>query len=95
MMNILAILLAAAWISPSDDAYLLDFLTLLVGSIDSASKAAGLYYPFIFLNDAGSGQLPFHLYGSGRSLPKMKAIAQKYDPEGVFQNLASGAFKLQ
>jgi len=54
----------------------------------------GLYYPYIFLNDAGSGQLPLSLYGDGQSLPKMKAIAQKYDPDDIFQNLASGAFKL-
>ena len=44
----LAILLAAAWTSASDDAYLLDFLVSLVQGIDSVSKAAGLYYPFIF-----------------------------------------------
>jgi len=87
-------LLAAAWSSESDDAYLLNFLTSLVQSIDSASKAEGLYYPYIFLNDAGKGQWPFPLYGDGRSLPKMKAIAQKYDPDGVFQHLASGAFRL-
>ena len=90
----LAILLAAAWSSASDDAYLLNFLISLVESIDSASKAAGLYYPYIFLNDAGIGQSPFPLYGDGESLPRMKVVAQKYDPDGVFQHLASGAFKL-
>lgn len=89
-----AILLAAAWPSASDDAYLLNFITSLVQSIDLASKAACLYYPYIFLNDAGVGQSPFPLYGDGESLPRMKAIAQQYDPDGVFQNLASGAFKL-
>lgn len=94
MDNHLAILVAAAWTSASDDGYLLGFLTSLVQSIDTTSKAAGLYYPYIFLNDAGSGQSPFPLYGRGRSLPRMKAISRKYDPEGVFQNLASGAFKL-
>jgi len=87
-------LLAAAWTSESDDDYLLNFLKSLVESIDSTSKVAGLYYPFIFLNDAGIGQSPFPLYGSGDSLPKMRAIAKKYDPDGVIQNLASGAFKL-
>lgn len=89
-----ALLLAASWSSESDDAYLLAFLTSLVRSIDSASKATGLYYPYIFLNDAGKGQSPFPLYGGGRSLPKMKDTARKYDPDRIFQRLASGAFKL-
>ncbi|KAL8699840.1 MAG: hypothetical protein Q9201_005772 [Fulgogasparrea decipioides] len=89
-----AVLLAAAWVSESDDDYLLNFVKSLVDSIDSASTAADLYYPYIFLNDGGIGQLPFPLYGGGASLPKMRMIAQKYDPQGVFQKLASGAFKL-
>ncbi|KAI4265899.1 MAG: hypothetical protein L6R38_009101 [Xanthoria sp. 2 TBL-2021] len=91
---LVAILLSAAWSSASDDAYLLDFLTLLVNSIDSASKTAGLYYQYIFLNDAGKGRSPFPTYGRGRSLPVMKAIAKEYDPKSVFQQLSSGAFKL-
>lgn len=81
--------------SASDDAYLLHFLTSLVEKIDIASKKAGLFYPFIFLNDAGIGQSPFPLYGGGSSLEKMRTIARKYDPEGVFQDLASGAFKIK
>jgi len=90
----IAILVASAWQTASDDAYLLDFLTSLVQAIDTASKAADLYYPFVFLNDAGAGQSPFPLYGGGSSLPKMQAIAEKYDPQRVFQKLATGAFKL-
>lgn len=73
---------------------MLDFLTLLVNSIDSASKAAGLYYRYVFFNDGGKGQSPFPTYGQGRRLPVMQAIAKRYDPRGLFQRLASGAFKL-
>ena len=90
----LAILVASAWQTASDDAYLLGFLTSLVQAIDTASKTADLYYPFVFLNDAGAGQSPFPFYGGGSSLPKMQAIAEKYDPQRVFQKLATGAFKL-
>ena len=72
---------------PSHDDYLLSFLTSLVQSTDSASKAAGLYYPYIFLTDAGSGQSPFPSYGNAASLPKMKAIARRYEPDGVFQRI--------
>lgn len=92
---LIAITVGSSWELSSDDAYLLDFLTSLVEIMESKTRAAGLYYPFIFLNDAGHGQRPFELYGRGTSLPRMRQIAKQYDPSGVFQSLAAGAFKLQ
>jgi len=58
------------------------------------AKALGLYYPFIYMNDAGAGQQPFPLYGKGKSIGKMRQIRQKYDPQGVLQSLEASGFKL-
>ncbi|KAI9787987.1 MAG: hypothetical protein M1816_007291 [Peltula sp. TS41687] len=90
----IAVLVAATWTTAADDAYLLNYLSTLVERLDAASKAAGMYYPFIFLNDAGQGQRPFDLYGAGTSLPRMRAVSARYDPSAVFQRQAAGAFKL-
>lgn len=66
----------------------------VIANLTTAAKAQNLYYPFIYLNDAYNGQQPFPFYGEGKSLPKLNAAAQKYDPQGVFKNLLTGVFKL-
>lgn len=53
-----------------------------------------LYYDFIYINDAFDGQQPYPTYGKGKSLPRMKAIQQQFDAEGVIQGLATSGFKL-
>lgn len=53
-----------------------------------------LYYDFIYINDAFDGQKPYPTYGKGKSLPRMKAIQQQFDAEGVIQGLATSGFKL-
>ncbi|KAL8725757.1 MAG: hypothetical protein Q9166_007157 [cf. Caloplaca sp. 2 TL-2023] len=91
---LIAILLASAWSHSTDDKYILDSLISLIASIDTASRAANFYYPFIFLNDAGEGQEPLKLYGGGQSLGRMRRVQRKYDPQGVYKQLAAGAFKM-
>ncbi|KAL8776197.1 MAG: hypothetical protein Q9203_006507 [Teloschistes exilis] len=83
----------AFWDDEKLDARVQNYLETLIKNLDAISKKKGLYYPFTFLNDAGGTQNPFATYGYGKSLPKMKAIAKKYDPKGVFQRLVPG-FKL-
>lgn len=87
-------LFSSDYTSPADDPYVSKFLADLTAVVEAKAKAANLYYPFKFLNDAGGEQKPIVLYGKGKSLPKLRAIAKIYDRSGVFQNLASGAFKL-
>ncbi|KAL9065040.1 MAG: hypothetical protein Q9161_008494, partial [Pseudevernia consocians] len=91
---IMTYLAASSYESASDDAYLNRFLTELVNEIEEKAKAANLHYPFVYINDAGAGQTPFEYYGGGKSLPKMREVANVYDPKGVFQKLNSGPFKL-
>lgn len=79
----------------ADSDYLRDWVNDVLATLDERSKAAGDYYPYIYLNDAGQGQKPLQLYGKdGANFQKMKDVATKYDPKGVFQELATGEFKL-
>ena len=52
-----------------------------------------MYYPWLFLNDAGITQDPIATYGYGASLPRMREVATRYDPGRVFQRNVPG-FKL-
>ncbi|KAI1208441.1 uncharacterized protein F4807DRAFT_431346 [Annulohypoxylon truncatum] len=77
-----------------DDITVTAFNTAALRALDTATKAANIYYPFLFLNDAGAGEQVFPLYGKGNSLTRMKSIRGTYDPSGIFQDLMPGGFKL-
>jgi hypothetical protein len=82
-----------SWYDPQYDDLMESFLKTVIANIEKETKANGIYYPWIWLNDAGLDQNPLPLYGYGASWPKMKAISRKYDPTQVFQRLVPG-FKL-
>lgn len=82
------------WSNASDDSAITQFAQQVLRELDRRSQSLGLYYPFAYLNDAGSGENVFLLYGGGKSLPRMRQIRQKYDPSGLFQYLQPGGFKL-
>lgn len=75
-----AALYGAAWSNAKDDAVVNMFIQKAIETLDARSKAAGLYYDFIYLNDAAPFQKNQTLpkYGGGKSLPRMKAIAHRY-----------------
>lgn len=86
--------LVVEYTNEQDDATVISFNTAALQALDTASKAANIYYPFQFLNDAGAGEQVFSLYGKGKSLERMKSIRRAYDPDGVFQDLMPGGFKI-
>lgn len=49
--------------------------------------------PFIYLDYADISQRPLESYGA-ENVAKIKAVAAKYDPEGVFQHMMPGGFKI-
>lgn len=64
--------------------------------IDAAvniAKKNSQYFPFVYVNYAGSNQNPICGYGA-KNVAYLKQIAQRYDPNGVFQTLFPGGFKL-
>lgn len=73
---------------------MMQFATSVLTSVQEQSNAKGLSYPFLFMNDAAAGQQILQSYGKGKSLPRLKQIRKRYDPEGVFQYLQPGGFKV-
>lgn len=59
----------------------------------AAAKQRGLYNEYVYLNDAGPDQAVFPGYGA-KNFQRLRDISKKYDPEGVFQTLLPGGFKL-
>lgn len=65
----------------------------LVKMVEDITKKEGVYHPYKYLNFAASFQDPLGSYGK-KELKKLKKVAHKYDPSGVFQTLVPGGFKL-
>lgn len=84
---------AAGWDEASDDDMVYAAAKKTTDAIEKESKKKGVYLKFLFMNDAFRDQNVFASYGS-KNLEKLKSIAKKYDPEGAFQRLWSGGFKL-
>lgn len=74
----LVVLIANTWDDPALDTLSTYFCQDAVAAIEDAAKSAGLYHPWVNLNDAGRYQNPFATYGNGKSLPKMMDIRHKY-----------------
>jgi hypothetical protein len=60
------------------DKQVIDFTQSIAQAITAKAKAAGLSYPFIYLNDAAAEEDVFSSYGGGSSLPELRAIAKRY-----------------
>ncbi|KAL9124410.1 MAG: hypothetical protein Q9217_006252, partial [Psora testacea] len=86
-------LLSITWTQAHDDATINSVAQTLIEKIDQATKAAGLFNGFKYLNYAGHFQDPIGSYGPA-SKAQLQAVSKKYDPEGFFQAGVSGGFKL-
>ena len=65
----------------------------MINEIKAKSIEPGTDNPFIYLNYAGEFQDPLGGYAKA-NVEKLKALARKYDPKGVFQKLVKGGYKL-
>lgn len=65
----------------------------LITLIERLTKAEGNFHPYKYLNFAASFQDPLASYGDVE-LRRMKKVARRYDPTGVFQTQVPGGFKL-
>ncbi|KAI5297149.1 hypothetical protein KEM56_005045, partial [Ascosphaera pollenicola] len=61
--------------------------------INNATQKAGLYDSFNYMGDAAGFQDIFSGFGADNH-QKLQDIAKKYDPNGVFQKLMPGGFKI-
>ncbi|KAI0391866.1 hypothetical protein F5Y17DRAFT_387803 [Xylariaceae sp. FL0594] len=94
--GVLAVLYGGNWADAKDDETVYAFFQAMIDELDSRAKNAGLYYDLVYLNDAAPTQTRdvFQKYSNGTALPRLRNIANKYDPDQVFQTLAPGGFKL-
>ncbi|KAI9653420.1 MAG: hypothetical protein M1821_007085 [Bathelium mastoideum] len=92
--NALALVMFIQWSDPADDNTVTAFAADVLTKLRNAAQAAKLDYPFTYLNDAASGEQIYQYYGQGSSFPKMRQVSQKYDPDGTFQYLMPGGFKI-
>jgi len=82
-----------AWEGASQDSLFQGMADWYIAELDKYAKSIGKSNPFIYLDYAYKTQKPLENYGAA-NIKKMKAAAKKYDPNGVFQTLVPGGFKI-
>lgn len=83
----------AMWKNAEDDKIVYATQHRIEDRVNAAAREMGLYNGFKYTNYASQFQDPFTSYGADNKARLLK-IVKEYDPDGVFQNLVSGGFKL-
>ncbi|KAI9048410.1 hypothetical protein LZ554_007246 [Drepanopeziza brunnea f. sp. 'monogermtubi'] len=91
--NIIMYQLFITWDNDSDDVDIIDAAYACIETIKAKTVATGTDNPFIYLNYAGEFQDPLGGYGKA-NVAKLAQLSAKYDPDGVFQKLVPGGFKI-
>ncbi|KAJ6784908.1 hypothetical protein PWT90_02381 [Aphanocladium album] len=81
------------WKDAALDGMMKDAQQRFVTVSEKVAKKHGTYSPFMYISYAAPHQQPLCGYGA-ESLAFLKKTATKYDPDGVFQTLMPGGFKL-
>ncbi|KFY43207.1 hypothetical protein V495_04101 [Pseudogymnoascus sp. VKM F-4514 (FW-929)] len=85
--------ISIAWADIKDDARILKFAADFIGEGVALSKKRKLDHSYIYQNYAAKQQDVFTGYGPVNHA-KLKKVQKKYDPQGVFEKLQPGYFKL-
>ena len=91
--SLIVMMLAPRWNDAEYDETMRDAIIEWVTAVNQATKQMGAFNPFLYLNYAGDFEDPLGGYGAA-SVEFMKRVAKKYDPDGVFQELMPGGFKI-
>jgi hypothetical protein len=81
------------WENASDDATVYSFITTVLSQLKAAATKIGKQNDYIYMNYGGVFEDVIASYGAANKA-RLKSIAAKYDPQGVFQILQPGYFKL-
>ncbi|KAL2681426.1 hypothetical protein Neosp_009037 [[Neocosmospora] mangrovei] len=87
------VMLTIVWEKEADDKEVTALLKSLGTEIEALAKQHGKFVPFKYMNYANEEQDVVASFGE-ESVSFLKQVASKYDPEGVFQTLQPGGFKL-
>ncbi|CAO2652090.1 Nn.00g003730.m01.CDS01 [Neocucurbitaria sp. VM-36] len=86
------LLIPTAWIHEKDDEFVLGIVRRIMDKAIEEGKRRGLFVDFIYMNYGSLYQDVLKGYGK-ENYDKLKEVATKYDPDGVFQTLMPGYFK--
>ncbi|KAJ4376032.1 hypothetical protein N0V83_001312 [Neocucurbitaria cava] len=86
------LLIPSAWVHEKDDELVLGLSRKIMERAVDEGKKRGLFVDFIYMNYGSVYQDVLKGYGK-ENYDKLKQVATKYDPEGVFQTLMPGYFK--
>lgn len=81
------------WANITDDERILNVNSNIVRRTVAEAQKRGLSNDYIYMNYASQFQAVIPSYGTSNQA-KLKTVAKKYDPTGVFQMLQPGYFKL-
>jgi hypothetical protein len=84
---------APVWALKSDDEAVLTACHNFITRSEDMARQRGLLHPYLYMNYASQWQDPIAGYGA-ENKARLLDISKKYDPEGVFQKLHPGYFKL-
>ncbi|ESZ98876.1 FAD binding domain containing protein [Sclerotinia borealis F-4128] len=82
-----------AWNGAEQDDFFQSQGDSLISQLSDYAISLGQSNPFIYLDYAYKTQKPLEGYGAA-NIEKIRAAAAKYDPEGVFQTMVPGGFKI-
>jgi FAD/FMN-containing dehydrogenase len=88
----LNVMIPSAWLHEKDDQLVMDFSNRIFDMAIEEGKKRGLYVDFKYMNYAAVNQDVLKGYGK-ENYDRLQAIAEKYDPDQVFQKLSPGYFK--
>ncbi|KJK68503.1 FAD binding domain protein [Aspergillus parasiticus SU-1] len=86
-------LVRADWKNAKDEERVREAVRKIVDVAETEAKQAGVHLPYLYSNYASRDQDPLASYGV-ENAKRLKEIALKYDPDGVFQKLQNGGWLL-
>lgn len=87
------VLLYTSWDGSEDDEKVYKINKEALEKIDSEAKIRNVSSSYRYMNYAFTPQNPIDSYGS-ESKAHLQAVSAKYDPEGFFQIVGSGPFRI-
>ncbi|KAL4812885.1 hypothetical protein BDW67DRAFT_193202 [Aspergillus spinulosporus] len=91
--NMLNVVWDYSWEDSADDELLYELAQSAREQLDEYAQSIGAYNEYIYLNYAGRTQDPLRGYGL-ENLEFLRHVSEELDPDGVFQRLVRGGFKI-
>lgn len=85
--------ITAAYSKESDDALVKTAMNNLVDNQKALLESGGHLIDFVYLNYADISQGVYSSWGAD-NVAQLQAVGKKYDPNGVFQHMVPGGYKV-